>query len=47
MNEVILDRFESPDEIRTFEKGRYSWVVGRDPYVSLHFMGSDHYAKRT
>jgi len=24
-----------------------SWVVGRDPYVSLHFMGSDHYAKRT
>lgn len=22
-----------------------SWVVGQDPYVSLHFMGADHYAK--
>ena len=23
-----------------------SWVVGDSPYVSLHFMGADHYAKR-
>ena len=22
-----------------------SWVVGNDPYVSLHFLGADHYAK--
>jgi hypothetical protein len=22
-----------------------SWVVGGEPYVSLHFMGADHYAK--
>jgi hypothetical protein len=22
-----------------------SWVVGDQPYVSLHFMGTDHYAK--
>ena len=22
-----------------------SWVVGDVPYVSLHFMGADHYAK--
>jgi quercetin dioxygenase-like cupin family protein len=22
-----------------------SWVVGDSPYVSLHFMGADHYAK--
>jgi quercetin dioxygenase-like cupin family protein len=22
-----------------------SWVVGDKPYVSLHFMGADHYAK--
>ncbi len=22
-----------------------SWVVGDEPYVSLHFMGTDHYAK--
>lgn len=22
-----------------------SWVVGGEPYVSLHFLGADHYAK--
>jgi hypothetical protein len=22
-----------------------SWVVGNDPYVSLHFLGADHYTK--
>ena len=22
-----------------------SWVVGDQPYVSLHFVGGDHYAK--
>ena len=22
-----------------------SWVVGAEPYVSLHFLGADHYAK--
>jgi hypothetical protein len=22
-----------------------SWVVGGEPYVSLHFMGAEHYAK--
>jgi quercetin dioxygenase-like cupin family protein len=115
--EVVLKRFESPDETRTFEKGRFevvhlggltvgratyepgwkwsvhvgpgvgaercgvehvgmvvsgtatvafedgrviemkagelfyvppvphdSWVVGDEPYVSLHFLGADHYA---
>jgi quercetin dioxygenase-like cupin family protein len=21
-----------------------SWVVGDEPYVSLHFLGADHYA---
>jgi hypothetical protein len=119
MIDVILKRFESPDEVRTFEKGRLevvrigamtigrasyepgwkwsvhvgptvgearcgvehvgmvlsgtatvsfheghvveltagslfhvpavphdSWVVGDRPYVSLHFMGADQYAKR-
>lgn len=24
--------------------GHDSWVVGNEPYVSLHFMGADHYA---
>jgi quercetin dioxygenase-like cupin family protein len=23
-----------------------SWVVGDEPYVSLHFLGADHYAAR-
>ena len=116
MLEVILKRFEQPDEIRTFEKGKFelvrlggmtigratyepgwkwsthvgaatgtaschvehvgmvisgrataamddgrviemkagdifyiapghdSWVVGDEPYVSLHFLGADQYA---
>jgi hypothetical protein len=91
--ETVLKRFEDPDEIREFEKGRFeivrvggmtigravgmvlsghavaaykdgsvvdlipgtlfyipprphdSWVVGTDRYVSLHFLGADHYAK--
>jgi quercetin dioxygenase-like cupin family protein len=117
MYEVILKRFERPDEVRTFEKGKFelvhlggmtigrasyepgwrwsvdvgarqglkscsvehvglvvsgrataamddgrviemkagdlfyiqpghdSWVVGDEPYVSLHFMGADGYAR--
>ncbi|HKV37913.1 MAG TPA: cupin domain-containing protein [Blastocatellia bacterium] len=116
MHEVIIKRFEHPDEVRTFEKGKFevvriggitlgratyepgwkwslhvgssvgktscevehaglvisgrataamddgqvveltpgdifyispghdSWVVGDDPYVSLHFMGAGEYA---
>ena len=119
MLEVILKRFENPDEIRTFSKGRFeiihlggmtigratyepgwrwsehvgaavgekncqiehvgvvvsgraaaamtdggifelkagdlfyvprghdSWVVGDEPYVSIHLMGSDDYARHT
>jgi quercetin dioxygenase-like cupin family protein len=119
MNEVILKRFENPDESRTFETGRFelikvgemtigrasyepgwkwsvhvgkamgktscdvehvgyvvsgrataamedgrviemragdffyiapghdSWVVGDEPYVSLHFMGAEKYAKKS
>ena len=118
MLEVILKRFEAPDEIRVFEKGKFevvkiggmtigrasyepgwkwsedvaplagtpfcevehvgmvitgramaamqdgteveltpgslfyippvahdSWVIGNEPYVSLHFLGADHYTK--
>ena len=117
MIDVILKRFDSPDDVRTFEKGKFetvtlggmtigratyqpgwkwsvdvgmdtgeeyctvehvgmvvsgcttaafadgrvtemkagdvffvppdphdSWVVGDEPYVSLHFLGADHYA---
>jgi hypothetical protein len=116
--DVVLKRFDTPDEVRTFEKGRFeivriggltvgratyqpgwkwsvhvgptvgasrcsvehvglvisgvaaasfedgrvielrpgslfyipaephdSWVVGDEPYVSLHFLGADHYAR--
>ena len=38
MNEVILKRFESPDEVRTFEKGKFEMVhvggmtIGRATY---------------
>jgi hypothetical protein len=118
VNEVILRRFEHPDEVRTFEKGKFeivrlggmtigrasyepgwkwsvhvgalsgqkscavehvglvlkgrataamddgrivemktgdlfyiapghdSWVVGNEPYVSLHFLGASEYARR-
>lgn len=28
------------------EAGHDSWVVGDEPYVSLHFMGAGEYAKR-
>jgi hypothetical protein len=44
--DVILKRFETPDEVREFARGRFvSWVVGDEPYVSLHFLGASHYAK--
>ena len=118
MNAAIIKRFEEPDEVREFEKGKFevvhigglaigratyepgwkwsehvgkkigqafcevehvglvvtgqavaamadgemielkpgnlfyippqphdSWVVGDEPYVSLHFLGTDHYAR--
>ena len=110
MYEVILKRFDHPDEVRTFEKGKFelikiggmtigratyepgwkwsvhvgkmtgarscaiehigmvisgcataamddgrvieikagdvSWVVGNEPYVSLHFLGAEQYAQK-
>jgi hypothetical protein len=76
MTNIDLKRFDHPDEVRTFEKGKFeivrignmtlgratyepgwkwsthvgaalghdSWVVGNEPYVSLHFMGAGDYA---
>src|ERR1700751_3699355 len=84
ISQVILKRFETPDETISFEKGRFekitlggmtigravyepgwkwsthigskpgdlfyipgghdSWVVGDEPYVSLHFLGAEKYA---
>jgi mannose-6-phosphate isomerase-like protein (cupin superfamily) len=31
-------------EIFHIPPGHDSWVVGDEPYVSLHFLGADHYA---
>ncbi|HXO63773.1 MAG TPA: hypothetical protein VN882_03670 [Steroidobacteraceae bacterium] len=41
---MILRRFEEPD-IYIPPEPHDSWVVGEQPYVSLHFLGADHYAK--
>lgn len=38
MMEVILKRFDDPDEITHFEKGKFETV-------SLHFLGAGEYAK--
>jgi quercetin dioxygenase-like cupin family protein len=32
-------------DIFYIEPGHDSWVVGNEPYVSLHFMGAEEYAK--
>ncbi|MFZ1221015.1 MAG: hypothetical protein WAO00_17105 [Chthoniobacterales bacterium] len=73
--DFLIKRFEQPDEVRVFAKGKFeivkigsmtigrgcyyemkagdlfyigpghdSWVVGNEPYVSLHFLGAEHYA---
>jgi mannose-6-phosphate isomerase-like protein (cupin superfamily) len=54
MEQVILKRFEVPDETITFEMragdlfyippGHDSWVLGDENYVSLHFLGAEKYA---
>jgi quercetin dioxygenase-like cupin family protein len=35
-----------PGDLFYIEPGHDSWVVGDEPYVSLHFMGADEYAQR-
>ncbi len=35
----------TPGELFYVGPGHDSWVVGDEPYVSLHFMGADDYAK--
>ena len=57
MHDLILKRFETPDEDRIIElqpgelfyvppEPHDSWVVGQEPYVSLHFLGADQYARK-
>jgi mannose-6-phosphate isomerase-like protein (cupin superfamily) len=35
-----------PGDIFYIEPGHDSWVVGNEPYVSLHFMGAGEYAAK-
>jgi hypothetical protein len=35
-----------PGDVFYIAPGHDSWVVGDEPYVSLHFLGADHYADR-
>jgi quercetin dioxygenase-like cupin family protein len=39
--EVVME----PGDLFHVPPGHDSWVVGDEPYVSLHFMGADEYAK--
>jgi mannose-6-phosphate isomerase-like protein (cupin superfamily) len=45
---VLMDdgeeRVMEPGELFYVEPGHDSWVVGDDPYVSLHFLGAGEYA---
>ena len=36
-----------PGDVFHIAPGHDSWVVGDEPYVSLHFLGADHYADRS
>jgi quercetin dioxygenase-like cupin family protein len=36
----------APGDLFHIPPGHDSWVIGNDPYVSLHFLGSDRYARR-
>jgi mannose-6-phosphate isomerase-like protein (cupin superfamily) len=40
--EVIV----GPGDLFSVPAGHDSWVVGEDPYVSLHFLGAQSYAKK-
>jgi hypothetical protein len=50
--DLTLVSLDEPAEVRTFEHvglfhvppGHDSWVVGDEPYVSLHVMGGEDYA---
>ncbi len=34
-----------PGDLFVVPPGHDSWVVGEEPYVSLHFLGADQYAR--
>ena len=39
------ERVMKPGDLFHVPPGHDSWVVGDEPYVSLHFLGADEYAK--
>ena len=47
---VVMDDGEEvllkPGDLFAIPPGHDSWVVGDEPYVSLHLLGADVYAKR-
>ncbi len=34
----------APDDLFAIAPGHDSWVIGEEPYVSLHFLGAEDYA---
>jgi quercetin dioxygenase-like cupin family protein len=38
------ERIMEPGELFYVPPGHDSWVVGNEPYISLHVMGSENYA---
>ncbi len=35
-----------PGDLFSIGPGHDSWVIGDQPYISLHFLGAEHYAAR-
>ena len=36
----------TPGDLFYVKPGHHSWVLGKEPYVSLHFLGADSYAAK-
>jgi quercetin dioxygenase-like cupin family protein len=39
------ERVLEPGDLFAIPPGHDSWVVGEEPYVSIHFLGADQYAR--
>jgi hypothetical protein len=40
------EKIVGPGDLFSVPAGHDSWVVGKEPYVSLHFLGADSYAAK-
>ena len=36
----------APGDLFAIEPGHDSWVIGEEPYISLHFLGAEDYAHK-